>query len=169
MSFLCLSRLTIGVLLLGIFVLALDGIANAAHRAIGEVDNEVNGVHALGGLLLFASLFLVPLLWILGRELSVRKVFIDGSQRQITVRWGVLVPFTTRLRPLADFTTMTLYRQRRGVFTPTVFRIRLGRIPLDRSRKPLEVNPWGEYNHQQAYELAHKIGVVAGIPVRDVT
>jgi hypothetical protein len=169
LSFLSLFRLSVGLLLLRFFVVALDAIANSGYQAFSEADNVVKGVRAVGGLLPFASLLLVPLLWILGRVLSVRKVFVDGQRRQITVRWGVLVPFTTQLRPLADFTTVTVYRQKGGVFMPTVFRIRLERIPLDQSRKPSEVNPRGEYDHQQAYTLAKQIGNVADMPVWDIS
>jgi hypothetical protein len=122
-------------------------------------------VNTAWGLFLFASPIVAGLIWLLISLLSVRTVRVDAQTQQIVVRSGILIPFVRRTFPLTDFTSVVVYAQKGGVFTARVsYRIR-----LDGPRRPLEIDPYGRYDHRQARRLAHQTARVADLlPVQEV-
>lgn len=126
------------------------------------------GVFAMGviailvttwGLLVFAWPVLALALYFSLRAVSVWHVHVDGQHREITVRWGLFLPFATRKLALADFTIVRVHFQR-GTLAGSCYHIR-----LEGPRKPLEISPGGRYEAQQAHRLAKHVGYVTGLPV----
>jgi hypothetical protein len=138
-----LFRLMESLLWLDVLVVTLAAVANTGW-----------------GLLLFASPILAIIIWFLIETLSVRTMQIDARKKQVTVRWGLFVPFTWRVVGLADFNSVVVTSEKNRVLAgPYV------RVWLEGVQKPLEV-PYGADDYQQAYELARHIGFLTGLPVR---